>query len=152
MATDDEPILDLQTLIERPKIAIDGKRFEILSPDELPLITTQRAAWLGRRLNKLMNAEEKLSAAQQANMADVLDELASIVMEPVPAEVRATLADAQKQAVIEVFTMLSLARKAKLAGAAAAGMAAAHMATPSTTGEPPSPGSSDSMAATPSAG
>lgn len=152
MATDDEPILDLQTLIERPKIAIDGKRYEILSPDELPLIATQRAAWLGRRLNKLMNAEEKLSAAQQANMADVLDELASIIMEPVPAAVRATLADAQKQAVTEVFTMLSLARKAKLAGAAAAGMAAAHMATPSATGAPPSPGSSDSMAATPSAG
>jgi hypothetical protein len=37
-------LLDLDTLVVRPKIKIDGKPYEILSPDELPVLTSHRLA------------------------------------------------------------------------------------------------------------
>ena len=34
MADTNEPVLELSTLVERPKISIDGKRYEIASPGD----------------------------------------------------------------------------------------------------------------------
>ncbi len=149
------PVLNLSTLIERPMITIDQTPHEIVSPDEMSLLDTQRAASLGRRLDKLTRADD-LNPTMQKQLAETLDALCDIIMAPIPKDARAKLTDAQRMAVIEVFTMLSLARKTKLAGAAATSMVKAQAEAMTTetgaTGDSSSPGSSGSTAATPEAG
>jgi hypothetical protein len=143
-----EPLLDLDSLIERPKITIDAKPYELVSPEELSVIDTQRLASLGRRLDNLMKQDGE---AQAKVLTDTLEQ---IVMAPVPVETRAKLSDGKKIAVVEVFTMLSQARKVQLAGATIPQIIKAMVANlpNQPTGEKPSPGSSGSTAATPSAG
>ena len=142
----DDALLSLTTLIDRPRLEIDGHLYEIMSPDELPLLTSQRLAAKGRELDRLMKLDE-LKPVHERRLPELLDELCAIIMEPVPVEVRASLSEAQKQSVIEVFTMLSLARKTRLAGATMKGMAAKRE-----TGESSSPGSSASTADAPPTG
>ncbi|MEP9402035.1 hypothetical protein [Sphingomonas sp. VNH70] len=139
-----DAVLNLETLVDRPKISIDGVQYEILSPDELALLTSHRVAALGRKLDKLLKADE-LNATGEKQLSATLEEMIAIIMEPVPVAVRARLSDAHKMSVVEVFTMLSLARKATLAGAMVKNATAS-------TGAKPSPGSSADTAATPSAG
>lgn len=143
-----EPLLDLSSLIERPKITIDDEPWEITAPEELSVIDTQRLASLGRKLDNLRMQDGEAQAKQ---LTDTLEAIVALVMAPVPAKVRAKLSDAQKVAVIEVFTMLSYARKAQLAGATVPNILKSLMASlpktdPATTGEKPSPGSSASTA------
>lgn len=148
----DDAILSLDTLIDRPRVAIDGALYEIVSPEELPLLTSQRLAAKGRELDRLMKMDE-LKPVHEKRLSELLGELTAIIMEPVPAKVRDALTEAQQHSVIEVFTMLSLARKAKLAGAMMRGAAGSKPATAATggeqaaTGESSSPGSSASTAA-----
>ena len=148
-----EPLLNIDTLIERPLVKIDGELHEIVTSQELPLMVSQKVAVLGRRLDTLMKTED-LDVAGQKLLASTLDKIADIVMAPVPIEVRAKLTQAHKLAVLEVFTMLSLGQKVRLAGAMM--RQAVEKAAPTTetmaTGEASSPGSSGSSAATPSAG
>lgn len=144
-----EPLLELDSLIERPKIKIDGELYEIAAPEELSVIDTQRVASLGRRLDNLLKQE---GAAQAKILQDTLGDIIAIVMSPVPADVRARLSDGQKMSVVEVFSMLSLARKTQLAGATIPQILKAIMANTGATGEKPQPGSSDTTAATQQAG
>lgn len=141
-------LLSIDTLIERPRIVIDGVPHEILSPDELPLLTSQRVASLGRKLDRLLKADT-LNATGQADIGKTVRQIADIIMEPVPAEIREKLSETHLLSVTEIFTMLSLGRKAKLAGAMVAGAAKAK--TPSN-GAKPSSDASGSTAATPPVG
>ena len=149
-------VLTLSSVIERPIIKIDDAEYEIVSPEELPLLTVQRLASWGRKLEKLLKASEELNTTQKKQLADVLNDIVAVIMEPVPDDVRALLSEAQLQSVVEVFTMLSLARKTKLAGAVMLSgalhpdvMRALKMAMD---GVSSSPGSNASTAATPKAG
>lgn len=148
-----EPLLNIDTLIERPLVKIDGELHEIVSSQELPLMVLQRVAMLGRRLDTLMKTDD-LDAAGEKLLDVTLDKIIDVIMAPVPAYVRAKLTQAHKQSVVEVFTMLSLGRKVRLAGAMM--RQAAEKAAPTTgtteAGAASSPGSSGSSAATPSAG
>lgn len=144
-----EPLLDLDSLIERPKITIDGQPYEIASPDELSVIDRQRLAWLGRKFDNLLKRD---GSDQSTELTKTLTALADIVLAPIPAEIRAKLSDAKVMAVIEVFTMLSHASRMQLAGATLPQILKSLMAGLPATGEKPSPDSSDTMAATRQAG
>ncbi len=154
----DTVLLDLKTVVERPLIRIDDVLHELVAPGELSLAQSQRLGWLGRRFDKLAKQDEEPGEKQLGDLSRLLAAMADIVMVHVPAEARAKLTEADIQSVIEVFTTLSLARKARLAGGMAAGLmeAAAAMTGEATetaaTGARASPGSSASMAATPPAG
>lgn len=111
-----DALLSIDTMIERSQISVDGALYEIVSPEELPLLTSQRIAALGRKLDKFMKSDD-LNDTSSKQLNATLDGLVEIIMEPVPGAVIAKLSQAQKYSVIEVFTMLSLARKSKLAGA-----------------------------------
>lgn len=108
-------LLDIKTLIERPVVAIDGIQYEITAPEEMSIVDAAKVARLGRRLDAKMKLDHPTPADETA-LRDILADLIAIIMKPVPEEVRSKLGDAQKLAVIEVFTMLLLARKARLAG------------------------------------
>ncbi|WPJ67965.1 hypothetical protein AUSSIE_42 [Sinorhizobium phage Aussie] len=112
-----DPLLDLSTLIERPAITIDGKRYEILSPEELSILDSQSFTFWGGEIEELSKTKGK-----ESELAELVSKVASKVLVEVPADVRAKLSDAQKFRVVEVFTMLLLRHKIGAVGAAAAVM------------------------------
>ena len=131
-------LLDLDTLIERPKIKIDGQLHEILAPDELPVLTSHLLATGGSRFDALMK-DRNLSDDGKAELRSLLHTLSDTVMQPIAAEVRAKLSDAQRVSVIEAFTALLLSKRTGTAVAMLAGLLP--------TGEKSSPGSNASTAA-----
>lgn len=115
----DKPILELSTLIERPKITIDGTLYDILSPDELSIITFQRFGYWAQRIGEIMGAGE-IKPKQEAELSRLIVELTDRVMIDVPQEVRDRLGDSQRMQIAEVFILLPLPHwliAAKRAGA-----------------------------------
>ena len=129
-------VLKLTTLIERPTISIDGKRYEIVSPDELSVIDHQRFSAWGRRIDKL-TAKDELSDEEESELHDALHELSDKIMIGVPQRLRKKLSDSQRLQVAEGFMMLSLPQRLRRAAAAAKSI-----------GESSRRGSKDSSAAT----
>jgi tRNA 2-selenouridine synthase SelU len=156
MTDPNAPLLDLDTVIARPIIAIDGEQYELISPDELPLETSHLMAAKGRQMQKLQTSAE-LNRDQAGQLRAIVRQLSDIVMERIPEEVRAKITIAQRLQVIEAFTALLLKRRLASAAAMMPGQQlmqaamAAFQNAPST-GESTSPGSSDSSAETPKAG
>lgn len=111
-AATQEPLLDLNTLIERPTIAIDGERYEILSSDELSLLDTQRFERWGRQIEALAKDDDKADELN-ALVAKVSDR----IMVGVPDELRSKLSNAHRLRVIAVFTGLLLGEQLGAAGA-----------------------------------
>lgn len=145
------PLLDLDTLIERPRISIDGTMFEILSPDELSVIDSHRFARWGRRIDAL-NRSDNEDPAAEAELDALVAKVARRICVGVPEDVFAKVPGKQRWAVIDVFTALLLRNGLKVAGA----MKAATGPTPAwlieaqgqlSTGASWSPGSSGSTAA-----
>jgi len=134
------PLLDLETLIIRPAIRIDGMRFEIMSPDELSILDGTRFGRWGRRINELASHDID-SPEDQTELEDLIDRLARRVAVGVPDDIFVKLSGAHKQAIADVFTGLLLRNRLGVAGAIAK---AAGMALP--TGESSSPSSAGSMA------
>lgn len=137
------PLLDLDTLTERPKIIIDKQLYEIRSADELSLVEHHRLRRQGERIEALMNAAD-LDDSGEAELERLVVQVSDFVMVDVPDEVRARLRQGQRLQVIEVFTRLPLqgALRAILARAAGA----------SSIPETPSPASAASMVETLSPG
>ena len=122
-ATDtDDDILSLETILKRPKIRIDGAVHEITAPGELSLQENYRLSQAGQKLANLRGTKG-LKPAQQTQLTTTLNEICDVILKPVPMEVRKTLTENNKLAVIEVFTMLLSTEKAVLAGATLAKLA-----------------------------
>jgi hypothetical protein len=132
-------LLKLDTLFERPKIAIDGVLHEITSPGELSIQDGYRLRVLADQLAKNRAADD-LSEAQLSSLSATLGQMCEIILAPVPADVRHSLTDNHKLAVVEVFTMLLTADRLKVAAGAAVEMMNQWA------GEKLSQGSSDIMA------
>lgn len=109
-----EPLLDLNTLIERPKIAIDGKDYEILSPEELSILDSQGFTFWGGEIERLSQDKEKASELEA-----LIDTVARKVLVSVPASVFGKLSGSHKFRVVEVFTVLLLRDKMGAVGAVA---------------------------------
>lgn len=106
------PLLDLNTLIERPKIKIDGKDYEIFSPDELSVLDSQRFTIWGTQLEKLGADKSKAD-----ELEILIEKAARAAFVDIPDDVFAKLSGMQKLSVVEVFTMLLLRKKMGVAGA-----------------------------------
>lgn len=149
-----KPVLDLDTLIVRPVIAIDDEIYEILSPDEISVIESHRFANAGRRIDAL--SEEPGEAAEN-ELTALIDQVARKVLIGAPDAVFAKLSGAHKWAIVDVFTGLLLGKRLGVAGAMSRAMGteleelkAAFGNDP--TGASASRGFSGSMAATPRGG
>lgn len=118
-------LLDLNTLVDRPKITIDGEVHEIVSPEELSVLDHQRLARHGRRIDELMNASD-LSHEQEQELTHSLGAVSDVILRPIPREIRNKLTEGHILQVIEVFSRLPQIRRARIAAA--------------TTGEKSSPG------------
>lgn len=116
-----KPLLDLDTLVVRPKIRIDDHHYDILSPDELSVVTNHLLASKGKRLEELA-AKADLTKAESNELTSLVIEISDAIMEPVPAEIRAKLAGMQRMSVIEAFSTLLLTKKAGTAAAMLRGL------------------------------
>lgn len=112
-------LLDLNTLITRPAISIDGTRFELVSPDELSVLASHRLGVRGRRI-------EQLSQSDDDQDGEELDRLITEVVEEVlcgvPDEVFAKLTGTHRMAIADVFTGLLLRNRLGVAEAMATAM------------------------------
>lgn len=142
------PVLDLDTLIARPCVEIDGARYDILSPDEISVIDSHRFGVAGKRIEELagLTGEEV-----EAELTQIIDQVARKVAVGVPDEVFAKLSGSHRWAIVDVFTGLLLGNRLGVAGAMQKAMGPtieklANAVAPST-GESGSRGSSGSMAA-----
>lgn len=140
MADTTTPVLELSTLVERPTIAIDGTRYDILSADELSVVALERFTRMGRRIDELGRLDAP-TPEQQSDLAEAIGEVAASIMVGVPDDVRDRLSLVNLMRVIEVFIGLLPARMKRQAGAAT-----------SSTGARPRPGSSASTAGIPAGG
>lgn len=139
-------LLNLDTLVVRPKINIDGSPYEILSPDELPVLTTHMLAQKGKRMEELMN-QGVLNQKEERELKSIVNEISDAIMEPVPAEIRAKLTDVHRTAVVQAFSMLMLTNKAGAASALMSKLTVPTMSPPAPpTGGKRSRGSSASTA------
>jgi hypothetical protein len=134
----DAPLLDLDTLIVRPTIEIDGRRFEILSAEELSVLDSHRFGVWGRQIERLASSDD---ADDGAEYADLIGRVARTAIVDVPDDVFAKLTGAHQMAIVDVFTGLLLRNRLGVAGA----MARAMGGLP--TGETLFPGFSASTAA-----
>lgn len=116
-----EPLLNIQTLITRPRVDIDGVAYAMLSPGELSVIESVRFIGLARRIGELQEAIA--GGDTDDGLTDELDlrtsELAGEVLIAVPDEVLAKLSGMHKIRIAEVFIMLLLRDRLAAAGAAA---------------------------------
>lgn len=142
----DQPILELETLALRPRIAIDGESYEILSPDELSIIDTRRLASQGERLDALLG-KEQLTTAEESELGRIIKAISAKIMIGVPKKVAARLGDNKRLSVIGVFTALLPKEPTRPAEAPMGDRAAG-----TSTGAKSSPNSSDSMAGNPQHG
>ena len=139
------PLLDLTTLIERPRISIDGTSYDILSPEELSILDSQAFTFWGAEIERL--AKEK-GEEEAKELAALIDTVAKKVLVGVPPDIFAKLTGAHKFRVVEVFTMLLLREKVGAVGA----MAQVMRGMIPSTGAKNSPGSSATTAVPPTGG
>ncbi|WP_432769811.1 MAG: hypothetical protein HEQ22_03425 [Sphingopyxis sp.] len=139
----DEPLLNLNTLIDRQTIDIDGTRFELFSADELSVLASHRFSVWGRRVEALAASQDEEAGAEYQ---ELVDRIALNALVDMPAAIFETLSGAHKLAIVDVFTGLLLRNRLKAAGA----MARAMGVPP--TGATSFPGSSDITAERPGGG
>jgi hypothetical protein len=136
-------LLDLDTLVARPFIAVDGERVDILNPDELSVIESHRFGLWGKRI-------EELSGQPGKEAEDELDELVAMVARKICVGITddgfAKLSGTHRWAIIDLFTALRLRSTLKVAGAMTAATGPIPENLASSTGVPSSPASSGSTA------
>lgn len=107
MADPQSPLLTLDTLIERPSIAIDGALFALRTPDDLSLVEHHRYARLAGRLDVLMQRaiQAPEDAETERELTATLDQMGRIVLDA-PDVVHARLKDTHRLAIVTAFTTL----------------------------------------------
>lgn len=143
------PLLDLDTLIVRPFITIDGQRYDILSPSEISVIESHRFGVWGKRIEELGQADgEDVELELSKLVAKVARAVALVGQDGgVPVEVFNQLTGSHKWTLVDVFTGLLLHNRLGVAGAIAKAVGLKW-----SIGEISSPGSSASTAAAPRGG
>lgn len=113
------PLLDLDTLLIRPKISIDGTLYEILSPDELTVLAAHKLGIHGRRIDELGRSNDPEAGIELDGLVTLV---AREILVDVPDEVFAKLSGTNRFAIVDVFTGLLLRKKLGVAGAIATAM------------------------------
>jgi hypothetical protein len=112
-------LLDLDTLITRPFIKIDGQRYDLVSPEELSVLASHCLGSRGRRIETLSQSDDEDDGA---DLEALITEVAREVLADTPNEVFAKLTGAHQMAIVDVFTGLLLRNKLGVAGAMATAM------------------------------
>lgn len=137
------PVLDLNTLIVRPTIRVDGQAYELFSIDELSILDSQRLTLWGKEIEMLAKSDDEAGAER---LAALVAKVARKAIADMPDEVFGKLTEGHHASIAQVFTGLLVAQKMASAGALARGMLNQSIGAKS------SHGSSGSTAARPTGG
>ena len=107
-------LLELDTLVSRPHIEVDGQRIEMLNPEEMSVIDNHRFGVWGAELERLQ-ADASEEAGEE--LARLVARVARDILPGCPDELFARLSGVQQMAVIEVFIGLRLSARLRLTGA-----------------------------------
>jgi hypothetical protein len=108
MATDtDKSVLDIDTVVERLHVRIDGVPHQLSHPNALSLRNHIRMEKIGPRMSALLMAssENALTDDAEAELQGLLDEGCRLVLEAPPV-VHAKLRDKHRVAILQVFMQL----------------------------------------------
>jgi len=105
MAESKEPILNLDTLVERRTVAIDGKPYELVNAAELSILDYHRIGNQGRNVEAIMAQQEDLSDDQVQAVRTLLDSMCKVLL-LAPIEVHARFTDNQRLQIVGAFTGL----------------------------------------------
>ncbi len=109
------PLLDLDTLAERPFVLIDQVKYELRTPEEVSVLEHRRLGKLGARLDAIEKTEDP-SEEEEQEYEQLLKTLSGRVL-LAPDEVKARLNSSQRVAVAVAFTRLRQTSRPSLAGA-----------------------------------
>lgn len=112
-----EPVLSLDTLVERATVAIDGKPHELRNGAELSILDYHRIGRQGAAVEKMLAQGADLSDAQVSELTRLLDAMLRVVL-LAPAEVMDRLSDGQKLQVVQAFSDLQRATARPAGGTA----------------------------------
>lgn len=107
----DKPLLELSTLdpVDRPYVAIDGARYDLMAPSDFGLIGLNRLDRMVDRINAMQGRQKSSDPLTDEEAAELTGILATTVGEVLraPAEVRERLTDIQRLAILQAFTPAS---------------------------------------------
>lgn len=115
----DPVILNIDTLIERPQIEIDGRRFELLAVGELSLRQSHQFGIWARRMQALQASEDP---EIDDDLVSIVDQIVQLVVVDLDPAVFAKLKDEHKLSIAQVFTGLLLRSRMSVAEATAKAM------------------------------
>jgi hypothetical protein len=98
------PVLNLDTIADRPLIAIDGIAYPLRATDEFSIVEYRTHVVQAQRFSVLLNQAE-LSPAEEVELSFLLDTYARRVLSA-PGEVHAKLSDTQRLAIVGTFAQL----------------------------------------------
>jgi hypothetical protein len=105
-------LLNLDTLVVRPLVVIDGTEYEMLNPGELTLLQLHQFGVMGSDLQAAISAATtspdiaSFTSAQVASVAALLDRMVRMILKA-PPELVSRLSDGHKFQVVSAFNTLT---------------------------------------------
>ena len=99
------PTLDLDRIIERPVVRIDGTDFELKDPGEFSVVDTGRLRRNTRRVVEMIQDYASLTDKSQAELEANIDELMDSIFVNMPEAVRRSLTFEQVGEILAYFTL-----------------------------------------------
>jgi hypothetical protein len=115
MANMTEPVLSLDTLVDRKGIRIDGETYGLRNPGELSAVEYHSVFQKGSRFD-ILQMKPEVSEEEGAEMGRLLDFICRVILDA-PDEVHRKLSDTHRLYVMKLFTQLQRAA-AELVGSA----------------------------------
>jgi len=95
------PILDLDKLVDRPTVVIDGKEYWLLTPDILPPLDSHHFHHMWQRTSELMEKAD-LTDDEKAELGALPNRMCRLVLPEAPDAVHEALTDRKRMVVIGV--------------------------------------------------
>lgn len=100
-----EPLVSLNTFLERKVVAIDGQPYELLNPEELSVLDYNRVGRKSLRLHELLQRDDELTAEEVAEEKKLLDFVVRAIL-VAPDAVHARLTDTHRLVLMNLFSKL----------------------------------------------
>lgn len=107
-----QPLLSLDTFVERDHIKIDGKAYEMVNAGELSLLESHRLRKLGAEIQRIFDKPNPTEAELKRLEKSTADTLQTVVP-GIPKTVRDKLSHSQRWGIVMVFIMRSRPASAK---------------------------------------
>lgn len=106
MAPIGKPLLDLSTIVDRPKIKVDGELYDLARPSDLGFKQDAQLSHAHKRANELHQKEngEAMTDDDWEELSHLLDRSCRILILDLPNEKHELLSDIQRLQVMTAFT------------------------------------------------